>query len=250
MADPAAAAPLPGMIDTLTALATRRDVRVAIVSGRALSDLRARCPVPGCWYVGGHGNEIGAGAAASDDLSSASVPAPAQAMRRRLAAIADQIRERLPQWPGTRLEAKPYSLAVHFRQAPRWEEPIREAFSAFAAAGGCRVLLGRQVIELLPDDALTKGHAVERLRHRLGCELAFYFGDDTTDEDVFRLRHPQIIGVKVENRESDAPTQASWRVGSPQEVLEALQAILELRQQVATAAPSEKLHKNYATPLP
>lgn len=235
------------MREVLTALAARRDFRVAVVSGRALSDLRARCPVPGCWYVGGHGNETTPGA--GDNLGPQQPgPAPprAQAMRQRLAEIAASLRQRLPQWPGVRLEAKPYSLALHYRQAPQWEEAIRELVSRYAAGGGLRTLAGRCVIELLPDDALTKGHALERLLHRLGCDLAFYFGDDTTDEDVFRLREPRLIGIKVESRENPAPSAAAYAVGSPREVLLALQEIAHLRPVPTTAHAAKKNMHNEA----
>lgn len=232
------------MLEVLSALAARRDFRVAVVSGRALSDLRARCPVPGCWYVGGHGNETTPGA--GDDLGPPPAPPRAQAMRQRLAEIAATLRERLPQWPGVRLEAKPYSLALHFRQAPEWEEPIRELVSGYAAGDGFRTLSGRQVIELLPDDALTKGHALERLLRRLGCDLAFYFGDDTTDEDVFRLHNPQLLGIKVESRENPAPSAADYAVGSPREVLLALHEIAHLRPLPTTAHPAKKNMHNEA----
>jgi len=228
VARPEDALPLPGAVAALAALAQRRDLRVAIVSGRALSDLRARCLVPGCWYVGGHGNETSSGAPGGDLGEAPASPRDPQ-LRRELARRAEELRQRMPSWPGARLEAKPYSLAVHFRQAPQWAESIRQAFSALAAPGGFRVLLGRQVVELLPEGALTKGHAVQRLRTRLGCDLAFYFGDDVTDEDVFRLRHPDIIGVKVEHAEAAEATAADFRLASPQAVEAALEAIERLR---------------------
>ncbi len=229
---PEAAAPLPEALAALAALARRRDLRVAVVSGRALSDLRARCPVPGVWYLGGHGNE------ASPALPQLSAAEAAQAdgarshaaMWRALAAAAERLRARLPEWPGARLEAKPFSLALHCRQAPQWAEPIHEAVSELAAASDLRVLFGRQIAELLPQDALNKGQALQQLRRRLGCDLAFYFGDDTTDEDVFRLGGEHLVGVRVLHTESaDNATAADYSVASPREVARALEAIAAAR---------------------
>ncbi|MGH9481938.1 MAG: trehalose-phosphatase [Terriglobales bacterium] len=261
VARPEDAAPLPGAVAALSALAGRRDCRVAVVSGRGLSDLRARCPVAGCWFVGGHGNEEGedeaAGVARPPFVGAAlplvglwpsvdprqPTPAGAQGVselprrarardprvRQALAATAERLRLRLGEWPGSRLEAKPYSLAVHFRQAPERAEAIRQAFSELAGSE-FRVLLGRQVVELLPAEALTKGHAVQRLRARLGCDLAIYFGDDGTDEDVFRLADPQVIGVKVEHGEApQGTTRADFSVPSPKAVETALETIYYLR---------------------
>ena len=221
---PEAAAPLPGVLALLRRLAQQPRMRVAVVSGRALSDVQARCPVPGCWYVGGHGNE------SSAPGEPAAHPAPHQPedhmrIRHQLETVAAEIQRRAAAWPGVQVEAKPYSIAVHFRQAPQWEAGIQAAFSELAASGDYRVMLGRQLAELLPAGALTKGHAVHRLRTRLGCDLAFYFGDDITDEDVFSFDDAHVIGVKVEHGEETGATAAAYRVRSPTEVLAALRAI-------------------------
>lgn len=225
VARPEEAVPLPGAVAALAALARRRDFRAAIVSGRELSDLQARCPVAGCWYIGGHGNQTMDGE-----------PPPQRARdpeaRAKLARVAAALRLLLESWPGARLEAKPFSLALHFRQAPQFAEAIRRAASQLAAnQGGLRVLAGRQVVEMLPEGAWTKGHAVQRLRSRLECDLAVYFGDDTTDEDVFQLRDAHIIGVKVEHDESITPSAANYRLDSPQAVQAALEAIAAPRQE-------------------
>ena len=241
VAEPERAAPLPAALMALSTLAARPDFRVAIVSGRALADLRGRCPVPNCWYVGGHGNETHS-PDGGDDLT----PAPMEghaAIRERLQELAAELRRRLPDWPGTQLEVKPYSLAVHFRQAPQWAPAIRDAFSALAAQAPFRVLLGRQVVELMPQNALTKGHAVLRLSHRLACDLVFYFGDDATDEDVFRLPHEHIIGVKVAHDESPGElTAADFRLSSPAAVAAALVQIATERP-AASPRPDKKSEK-------
>ena len=226
VADPDAAQPLPGVVELLNHMAVQPGLRVAVVSGRSLSDLRVRCPVSHAWLVGGHGIETGHG---MDDATSAAT-APPEQMRRQLREIATELQRQMQNWPGTRLEAKPYSLAMHFRAAPEWAGAVRDAFSQLAHRSDFRVMLGRQVVELLPADSLTKGHAVQRLRKRLRCDLAFYFGDDTTDEDVFRLGDADIIGVKVEHHETGQPTAAQYGVASPQAVVTALREIAQLRQ--------------------
>ncbi|MGH9478982.1 MAG: trehalose-phosphatase [Terriglobales bacterium] len=215
VASPDAARPLPGVVEALTALAARRDCRVAIVSGRALSDLQRHLPLAHCWFIGGHGNESAYGPPDPPPAASpapppelrATPPAPSHGalLRAAVAAAARELQRQMPAWPGARLEAKPYSLALHFRLAPACGPAIHAAAEAVAARGGFRLLAGRQLVELLPDGALTKGQAVHRLRRQLHCDLAFYFGDDTTDEDVFRFPDPDIVGVKVEHRD-----EATW----------------------------------------
>lgn len=215
---PDAAVPMPGALALLSRLAAQPRLRVAVVSGRALVDLQARCPVPGCWYVGGHGNES-SGPAPINDLGQH------QLLRRQLEPIARELERRAAAWPGAQLEAKPFSIAMHYRQAPQWAASILQAFSELAAGGDFRVMQGRQMVELLPAAALTKGQAVHRLRTRLGCDLAFYLGDDVTDEDVFGFNDAQIIGIKVEHAEGSSATAAAYRLGSPLEVPSALGAI-------------------------
>ncbi|MGH9519144.1 MAG: trehalose-phosphatase [Terriglobales bacterium] len=218
---PELARPLPGALAVLAALARRRDFRVALVSGRGLDDLRQRCPVEPGWFVGGHGIEF--------EGPDGSMPSQGHAAQRQaIAEMSTVLQGRLPGWPGARLEAKPFSVAVHFRQAPEWGDRIRHEVGELATrdpAGRFRVMLGRQVIELLPAQALTKGHAVQRLRSRLDCDLAFYFGDDRSDEDVFQLGDPAIIGVKVDHGEGPAASTAQYKVDSPTAVIQALQAI-------------------------
>lgn len=229
---PELARPLPGALEALAALARRRDFRLALVSGRGLDDLRQLCPLDPCWYVGGHGSE----ADGPDGV------APNQPARRQaIAEITAVLRQRLGEWPGARLEAKPFSVAVHFRQAPAWGERIRHEVGQLATAdpqGRFRVLLGRQVVELLPAQALTKGQAVQRLRSRLECDLAFYFGDDRSDEDVFQLHDPAIIGIKVEHGEGFAPSDAEYRLDSPTAVIRALQAISTERPEKFSYPPA------------
>lgn len=208
----------------LEALARRTDFRVAIVSGRALRDLQSLCPAAGCWFVGGHGNEPGAGV----EIGSGLERQRRQQARLELERLAPEVRQRLAQWPGSRVEVKPYSLALHYRQAPEWAGAIQEYFSEVTqspSGASLRVMQGRLVVELLPADALTKGHAVQRLRSRLGCDMAFYFGDDTTDEDVFRLHDEHIVGIKIAHGEGGGPTAAEFALPSPYGVLEALRAI-------------------------
>lgn len=216
---PELAHPLPGALEALAALARRRDFRVALVSGRGLDDLRHLCPLDPCWYVGGHGNELD-----GPDGDASGHPARRQA----IAEITAILQRRLPQWPGARLEAKPLSVAIHFRHAPACGERIRHQVSHLATTdpqARFRVLLGRQVVELLPAQALTKGQAVQRLRARLECDLAFFFGDDRSDEDVFDLHDSAIIGIKVDHSEGPAMTAAQYRLDSPTAVIRALQAI-------------------------
>lgn len=206
-------------------------MRVALVSGRALADLRQRCAVSGCWYLGGHGNEW---MGPEEEAAAWPETAPGAPLAPELAELAEAVRARLSGWPGAVLEVKPASVAIHCRHAPAFEEEI-ERFATEMAAESFRVVSGKRIVELLPLTARHKGHGVQSLRERLGCDLALYFGDDTTDEDVFRLHDPAIIGVHVgaavqpEGEWDTRNTSASYWLRSPQEVAEVLRRLPEWR---------------------
>jgi trehalose 6-phosphate phosphatase len=56
---------------------------------------------------------------------------------------------------------------------------------------------GKCVLNLLPPGAPHKGDALRALLVESGRTRALYVGDDVTDEDVFRLRLPGVLSVRV-----------------------------------------------------
>lgn len=215
---PQSALPLPEALTALAELAANPRFRVALVSGRPLADLQARCPVPGAVYLGSHGNEFSGGS-----WLPASRRAEFAALFHRLA---ERCAPRLAAWPGVRLEVKPFSLTLHYRQAPNSAAQVRAFAADLAAAEGLRLQPARQAVELLPPGVLDKGAALLLLRARLGCDLAFYFGDDHSDADVFALQDPGLIGIQVEHREGATPLAlAEFEIDGPAGVALALQEL-------------------------
>jgi trehalose 6-phosphate phosphatase len=103
---------------------------------------------------------------------------------------------RLAAFEGISVEDKGAALALHYRGAAdgaRAQEAIRAAAESLR---GVRLIPGKQVVNLVPQDAAHKGAAVDRLRVQLGCEKALYVGDDGTDEDAFGMG-PEVVGVRV-----------------------------------------------------
>jgi trehalose 6-phosphate phosphatase len=77
---------------------------------------------------------------------------------------------------------------------------------------GARLVPGKQVVDVLPETPITKGHALEWLLLSRGCERAIYVGDDRTDEDVFALPARSVFSIRVGRRQGSAarfflPTQ-------------------------------------------
>jgi len=84
-----------------------------------------------------------------------------------------------------------------------------------------RIIPGKFNASLLSPGAGDKGLAVEQLLMLSEQPRALYVGDDTTDEDVFALHHPDIFSVRVGD---DFPTAADYVIKDH----EAIQLLLDL----------------------
>jgi trehalose 6-phosphate phosphatase len=225
--DPAAAAPLPGVVESLTALSAIPRTYCALVSGRGLMDLRLRVRVGASpvRFVGSHGAEDQEGMGT----------APTAAGRELLGRTIQALEEFSENVPGTRVERKPVSVALHYRKTDTAGEESSIAFirGLAAAEPGLRHRHGIKVEELIVVDA-DKGAALKRMAHRLAATTIVFFGDDETDEDAFGVLGPADVGVRV----GEGPTLASLRVAGPEQVVELMQAILrERRSRFVAPAP-------------
>ncbi len=201
----------------ITRLTRNPRVRVWLVSGRRLADVRLKTGVPGVCYIGLHGAE-GPGR---------------NPLNREAQRLLDRVKRKVGRlvaaMPGIRIEDKGPVIGVHYRGAE--ESEVAKARSAIRTAlagsnGNLRVLQGRQAWEILPLAVGDKGTAVRRELSRLGRSmLPVYAGDDATDEPAFAaLRHG--ITIRVGRR---ALTHAKFQLRDTNEVrsfLERLEAEL------------------------
>ncbi len=161
---------------------------VAVVSGRAGEDVRARIGVEGVVCVGSHGLEL----------------APqADRWRRTLAGFAASA-----PWPPEEIEVKGLTVAFHFRSRPDEQEAVREldAIAEAAAREGLVARYGRKVLEVLPPVGSNKGTAVRALLEEHGLRRALAAGDDTTDLDSFAALDGLEVAVRVAVASAEAPS--------------------------------------------
>ncbi len=194
---PGDAALLEGLEAPLRRLAERADTAVAIVSGRALADVRARVKMDGVYYAGNHGFEIeGPGVDRVHEIARSARPALEAAASDIAAALADE--------PGVEVEDKVWTLTVHYRQAAGEGSGarVREAVERHGRRPGLRVTEGKKVFEIRPDVEWDKGAATRFLLAALGREgagavPAIFIGDDLTDEDAFAVVRELGGGIVV-----------------------------------------------------
>jgi trehalose 6-phosphate phosphatase len=192
----------------LSRLARRRPV--IVLTGRSRIDaLRFLAGVAVIEVIGSHGAET-SGSALGRFLS-------------RVEGWRAQLRERLRQLTGVRLEDKRYSLAVHYREAAD-QDAARAAISdAVRDLKGARVVTGKKVLNVVPEEAPDKGGALLAACERLGCERAVFVGDDDTDESAFAAGE-RVVGIRVEAVPGSA---ARYYLRSQSEIDELLCLFLE-----------------------
>jgi trehalose 6-phosphate phosphatase len=173
---------------------------VACVTGRPSEVAREIVGVDALTYVGEHGLELDPEAR----------------------KWADRIRGFAIEVPWVDVEAKPLSVAFHYRSAPDTEEARAqlEAVAAGALDLGFRTRWGRMVLEVLPPVDASKGTAVRHLLDTSGLRRALYAGDDTTDLDGFAALDGLEVAVRVAIVSTEGPTELGERadliVGSPE----------------------------------
>jgi trehalose 6-phosphate phosphatase len=181
----------PGAGQALMELAALPGVNVAIVSGRSRPQLVGFFP-PGApfIFIGEHGNDTGAEIGSDPNENS---------------DIAAHLRHTAEGLPGSWVEAKRHSAALHYRLSdPAAAEPVVSELVEWAGTiQGARVMRGKMILEIAVA-ARDKGDAVDALRRDLKPDRTVFIGDDVTDESVFGRMPAGDIGIKVGPGDTDA----------------------------------------------
>jgi trehalose 6-phosphate phosphatase len=199
---------------------------VVVLTGRGKIDVTARLSgVPCARIVGNHGGEGGGGKPIAKGL----VARWEAALRKSLVAVS-----------GVDIEAKAFSLSVHYRAA---KNPGEAKTAIFAAAKGLgvdvRVVGGKFVVNVVPVGAPHKGSALAHVIKELGATAAIYVGDDVTDEDVFEAPARELLSVRVGRTRTSA---AAYYLSTQGEIDDFIDRLIELRAGARSKVlPSEPL---------
>ncbi len=175
----------PDVIALVARLALCPRLRVAVISGRKLSQLQQLLPVPDIWLAGTYGVEL-------------QLPDRELLQRAEWSVIRPVLDRLKPIWQqfiadrtGFFIEDKGWSLAIHarFANAVEADQVLSAACVStleLATSGEFRVLHGQRFLEIVPAIA-HKGCAVDYVLDRFGWPgaLPVYLGDDDKDEDAF-----------------------------------------------------------------
>lgn len=198
---------------------------VAVITGRSRADAMIHLGFTPRFLVGNHGAEGLPGY----EGTGRDFDALCREWKRQLALLIMDMSA-----CGISVEDKGRSLTLHYRHSP---DPVKARESILAAVSCLipppRVVSGIFVENLTPRDAPHKGAALEALMEHLECGRAIFVGDDVTDEDVFHLRNPAILGIRVGKEQKSA---AGFYLQGQHETVRLLREMITLLNNSATAA--------------
>jgi trehalose 6-phosphate phosphatase len=190
--------------------------KCAIVSGRGRRNLQALVDLPGIFYAGDHGLDI-----IGPDISM--IHPKVKKFLPLIQNISKSLDKSLSHIPGVIVEKKKMSVAIHYRQVskedlPGLKLPLKKILKENRE--NIRILKGKKVVEFLPNIEWNKGKAVLWILNTMGLDWSgykiFYLGDDTTDEDAFRILRTR--GTTILIAEKAGKSAAGFRLSSPEEV--------------------------------
>jgi len=212
--------------EPLVQLSGKEGLTVAIVSGRALDDLRERVGIEGIGYAGNHGLELALG-------NDRTVPAQASEWRDVIDATVSALRTRLADVEGCSIESKGLTATVHVRRvADEERRTVQEVLYETVPAIDDRLEIsaGKAIWELRPPIDWDKGSAITAILDRANDgAFAIYLGDDVTDEDAFAALNEadmESLSVVVGNRPA---TAADYRLTAQDAVPDFLRFLAQQR---------------------
>ena len=154
-------------------------VRVGIVSGRAIDDLKTIVGIKGIDYVGTCGLEL--------ELNQvAVVPRAAIQAGAQVPQLAGQLKTVISDFPNAWIEQKPLGLTVHYRHVhPDHVQPLRLRVTALLEPwiNEWCLMDGTLAIEIIPNRGLTKGTALQSIVGQFRSDQVYvmYAGDSIND---------------------------------------------------------------------
>jgi len=210
------------MQDTVKKLSQK--YTTAIVSGRMREDVEKLVGISGLIYAGSHGFDIkGPQVSLVQPQAKETIPL--------VSKIIERLKKELANIEGLIIEEKKFSTAVHYRQVEKKEEVPRiktVVEKVIQENKSLRLMEGKKVFEILPAIDWNKGKAVKWVMNALKINWEdfsiVYIGDDTTDEDAFRVVSTRGTGILVSDK--CIPSAADFVLSSPKQVEELFERIL------------------------
>ncbi|WP_224448361.1 trehalose-phosphatase [Haloprofundus salilacus] len=203
--EPEAAEITPTNAELVDRLREAPGIRLAVVSGRGLEDVRGRVDVDGVTYAGNYGIEVDHG---SGEIE---VHPDAEAAEPVVETVRTALEDELADEPGVAVEDKRWTTTVHFRRAPDRAEEVTETVEEIVEEHDedhLATASGRAIVEIKPDVETSKGAVVASFAAEVDGYLPMYIGDDVGDRSAFETIASED-GVSVYVGDSDIGATAT-----------------------------------------
>jgi len=171
----------------LRRLSRKSNVTLAVISGRALVDLKRMVGLRHVAYAGNHGLELWW----HNRRRTVKIP---RTLKKALSEVERILSKVGREFDGVIMENKGLSLSLHYRLVranglTHLKKEFWNHVMPFVRSGTIRVVKGKRVFEVRPNVPWTKGHAALWFMKKLASPscLPIYIGDDQTDEDAFSV---------------------------------------------------------------
>ncbi|MBN1860636.1 MAG: trehalose-phosphatase [Candidatus Thermoplasmatota archaeon] len=203
-------------------------IRVVIVTGRSLYDIKKLLKMKGLFFIALHGLQT----ETSDGMQYSWKQA--EQARFLIQRIKKTMQEELSQETGAFLEDKNLTVVLHYRLLhPERIPDLQQRFKNIVQSNDKKKILeiikGAKVLEVRPK-GWNKGKAIELFLAKQQNKkniLPLYIGDDITDEDAFQMLGKRGISIYVKN-ESTRKTAAQYWVKNPDDVFSFLKSLARL----------------------
>ncbi|MCM8775497.1 MAG: trehalose-phosphatase [Candidatus Omnitrophica bacterium] len=213
-------------------LSKQTDIKVVVISGRELKDVKKCVGIPEIVYAGNHGLEL-------EDPQIKHIHPAAVEFEAFVRKLVDRLKRAYTFLPEILIEGKTFSVSVHYRQVPEKKIELAKMIllkeiGGYLGQSQVGLTEGKKVWEIRPPVAWNKGHTVTWLFGRIIAHigeraLPIYIGDDLTDEDAFRALKHRGITIKVVNDPREE-TAARYYLLSPNDAFEFLRRLIKMKE--------------------
>lgn len=221
------------MKEILGSISKKARITFGAISDRPLKELEELVGVKGIIYSGNQGFEV------KCPKRKSYIHPEAIEAKPLVRKIARSLGERLEGINGVVIEDKGFSLSLHYRMVEdkvvaKVKKIFDEETSPLVQRGRVKVARGRKVIEVRPPLEWNKGEAIAYIMKNSRSAgltmgkgvLAFYLGDDRTDEDGFLAIKDSGISIFVGRRKKGSCARYFLKdVGDVKEFLRKIESL-------------------------
>jgi trehalose-phosphatase len=212
------------LIHVLNRLISKKSIEIVIITGRSLNQIKSQLPIRGLHFAANHGLIIELAKGTTQIVKEA------KKIKSQVKKIKNEVKGLFSKQENIFIEDKTYSLAFHYRAAPKEKVPsLKNKFIKIVSKNddnSIDLIEGDNVIEARPK-GWNKANAVKFFLNSFNHDTVLYpiyIGDDTTDEDAFQFFNDEGLTIYVKN-DSSLQSYASYWVKNPSEVLQFLKVL-------------------------